>query len=286
MLLALVAGCTAAAEQNPKVRGRELTAAEQYLVDRSEELLVKKCMERGGFRYWVTQIPGVAEREGPGYVIDDIEWAKTHGYGGRLQRRADRARRNDPNSAYFETLSRAERIRYNVMLDGDFEKGTLTVELPAGGTMRTPRESCSAQAQEQLYGDHPTWFRVDRIATNLTPLYANELMKDKRLLRAVAKWSACMRKAGQDYDDPQQIRAGLPDLTRGLGPGRAHAVEVELAVTEARCARRSALADTAHAVEDEHRAKATRRYREDIATWKHMSVTALARAHDIVATAN
>ncbi|WP_328868724.1 hypothetical protein OHT76_00650 [Streptomyces sp. NBC_00287] len=55
-----------------KGQERDLTGAEEVLVELAESLLVKKCMEGRGFRYWAGPIASAAERQGDGYVLDDV----------------------------------------------------------------------------------------------------------------------------------------------------------------------------------------------------------------------
>ncbi|MFD5098263.1 hypothetical protein [Streptomyces albidochromogenes] len=266
----------------PEGRVRKLTAAEEALIDRAERLLVKECMERAGFRYWITGATSATERKAQGYVLDDIGWAKTYGYGGRLMRKAEAVRRNGPNASYANALRQEERIRYRTALDGEPSSGTLSVALPGGGMIQTPRESCHTRAKEQLYGDFESWFRAEKVATNLTPLYVSDILKDKRFVRALETWSGCMSEKGHDYRTPAEIRVNLPMLTRGLSDTAAHAAEVRLAVDEVTCAKMTSLPDTARAIEDEYRAKRTRQYREEIATYQRMRLAATARAKDVV----
>ncbi|MGV4888604.1 hypothetical protein ACSR0Z_18745 [Streptomyces viridosporus] len=289
-LIAVVgmAGCGAATSSEkrdavrPEERLRELTAAEEVLVEKAEQLLVEECMEKAGFRFWVTEVESVESRKGSVFVLDDVDWAKEHGYGGRFRRDAEEARRNGPNGTYANSLTQEERARYRAVLDGTPSSGMLSVALPGGGTVRTPRDSCHARAKGRLYGDFKTWFRVEKIATNLTPLYVPALTADKRFTKALAAWSRCMDGRGRNYSDPFEIRAELDLLTDGLSGAAAHAVEVGLAVDEAECAEESSLADTARALEDEYRAQKTRRYGEEIAAFQRMRLTALDRAEDVV----
>jgi hypothetical protein len=292
------AGCTSAAtadptrsDRSPRAaasdaadldgRGRELTESEQILVRRAEQTLVQKCMAAKGFTYWIGPLPTVDDLKGDGYVLTDVGWAKRHGYGSRLQEKVQDLQRDDPNHAYANALPRTERVRYSETLEGGPSGVMLTAELPGGGTIRTPRDSCLSDAKDQLYGDFEAWFRAEKTATNLTPLYVPALVEDQRFTGAVEAWSACMRDAGHDYPDPSTVREKLPELTAGLTEEKAYAAEVGLAVAEATCATETSLAETARALDLEYRDKKLRRYREDIAAYQRMSRTALNRAEDI-----
>ncbi|WP_032763920.1 hypothetical protein [Streptomyces sp. CNS654] len=295
IVVGAVAGCTTdgngpsaqdgsqrdTASTNAMGEARELTDAEQILVQRAEQLLVKKCMKSEGFRYWVGPLPTVDDLKGGGYVVTDVAWAKKHGYGSRLQEKVQEAQRNDPNHSYANALPEKDRIRYGETLEGTPSSGMLTAELPGGGTVRTPDASCQVDAKQQLYGDFATWFRAEKTATNLSGMYVPDLVDDKRFVRAVEKWSTCMAEAGHAYADPPAIREKLPGLAEGQDPDEAFAVEVDLAVAEATCATSSSLSETARTLEAEYRDRKLGPYREDIAAYQRMSLTALARAEDI-----
>ena len=281
------AGCTASATADPSglAEGRrtgpvrDLTDTEEVVVERAEGLLVETCMVAKGFRYWVGPIASLDERRSYAYVLDDVAWVKEHGYGGRLAKAAEKARAEDPDVAYFNALSRADRIRYSRALEG-MPSDTLSVELPGGGTVEAPASGCATEAKDELYGGYETWFRVSKTAESLTPLYLPDVMADKRFVRALTAWSSCMREAGHDYRSPDLIREELTTLTKGLSDTKAHAVEVELATAEATCAGNgeSGLADTARALEREYREKKLSRYAADIATYERLRLAALARA--------
>ncbi|WP_217213101.1 hypothetical protein [Streptomyces sp. AC550_RSS872] len=131
------------------------------------------------------------------------------------------------------------------------------MDLPAGGTISTTSTGCLAEAKGNLYGDTATWFRVNKIATSLTPLYVPHLVKDPRFVKAVEAWSRCMREAGHAYASPDEIREDRHALTQGRSAARAHAAEVQLAVTEATCAVKTSLGKTARALERKYRAKSS-----------------------------
>ncbi|CAM5374918.1 hypothetical protein [Streptomyces coeruleorubidus] len=293
IITATAAGCTASATTGPSGnsgssstgQGRDLTDAEQVVVERAEGLLTKKCMASRGFSYWVGPIASVDERKTAVYVLDDLAWVRKHGYGGRLVRAAERA--GNPNFAYSNAFPREDRVRYTRALEG-MPSDTVSVELPRGGTVEGPAGGCRAEAQGELYGDHETWFRVSTITENLAPLFLPDLMKDKRFVHALASWSSCMRKKGHDYRSPEHLRLELARSTDAMSDGKAHAVEVELATAEAVCAGEDAsgLAATARDLEHEYRAKKLGPYADTIATHQRLSLAALARAEDITGAAS
>jgi hypothetical protein len=293
LIACLVAGC-GVGSGNPKemerpqkgeavgVAGkqvRDLTVAEEVEVGRAEEKLVEKCMERQGHRYWPAPVASIAERKAGAYVVDDVDWARRYGYGRPFDIAAEEARRSHPSVTYPNALPEQERIRYSRALDGDFDD-VISVELPSGGTTRTPREGCYAEARERLYGDYPTWFRVKKTVTGLTPLYVPRILRDERLVTAVKAWSRCMNESGNPFGSPDEIRQKRDSLVKGMNASQAQSAEVELAVAEAECARKTSLGETARSLEGEYREKTLRDYPEEFATYQQMRMTALSRARN------
>ncbi|MEV0223250.1 hypothetical protein [Streptomyces sp. NPDC050704] len=259
---------------------RDLTVAEEVEVDRAVEELVEKCMERQGHRYWPGPVAGVAERKAGAYVVDDVEWARRYGYGRPFRIAAEETRRSHPNVTYHNALPEQERIRYSLALDGDFDDD-ISLELPSGGTVRTPREGCYVEARERLYGDYPTWFRAKKTVTGLTPLYVPRILRDERLVTAVKAWSRCMNESGNPFRSPDEIRQKRDSLIKGMNASQAQSAEVKLAVAEAECARSTSLGETARSLEGEYREKALRDYPEEFATYRQMRMTALSRARNL-----
>ncbi|NUP02797.1 MAG: hypothetical protein HOW71_05215 [Nonomuraea sp.] len=262
--------------------GDELTEPERIQLEKAEYLLVRRCMTRAGFRYWLPRVLTVEERKGSRYMLTDLGWARKHGYGLRLKQELTAAKEHDPNLAYVNGLSADQRGRYNDALDGGPGAATVTVKLPSGGTVSGSSGGCVGEARDKLYADHEAWFRVSKIATNLLPLYVPDLVADRRFTAAVRAWSRCMAGQGHEYADPGAIRAALPRLTKGLGPDRAQALEVELAVAEATCARRTSYAETTRPLEREYRDRASRPYARELALHRRLERAALERARLII----
>ncbi|MDL5199317.1 hypothetical protein [Streptomyces sp. ALI-76-A] len=260
---------------------RELTDAERVRVEQAEQRLIERCMRARGFRYWVLP-PLDPERlrafEHP-FVRDDVSWAREHGYGAPIQRAFFAAKKRDPNIAYRNGLSGPARARYLTALNGGPDAEVLSVRLPAGGSIRLAIGGCERAAREKLYGDAETYFRADKIATNLNPLYVPKVVRDQRFTEALAAWSHCMRRTtGRAYADPDAVRADLPKRTKGLNRAEADAVEVRLAVAEATCARKSSLGGTARTLDREYGDPVRERYAEHLRTSGRMRLAALAEA--------
>lgn len=268
----------------PSGRPERLTDAQEAKLAWAEQLLIQRCMERKGLRYWPGRPPGPDELKNTTLFIDDVRWARRHGYGGELERKAEKEQKKDRNTAYLEGLSDRERARWDRALFGSEDSRVVNVRLPAGGRVGTRLDGCVAKARDGLYGDLGKWFRASKVAENLTPLYADDLTRDRAYRDAVREWSHCMRGKGHDYDSPEKIRKRLPELNERLAPDRAHAAEVRLAVAEARCARSSGLGRTARRLEQQYRDKVIgKRYRAEVDAYLRLARRALTKAEAVTA---
>ncbi|MER5551677.1 hypothetical protein ABT001_08345 [Streptomyces sp. NPDC002793] len=259
---------------------RDLTVPEEMEIEYAEYALVKKCMEDQGFSYWVGPVASVDARKAGRYVIDDIGWAKKYGYGRPFDEAAEKDRKEHPNVRFPNALPRKDRIRYNTALNGDYDD-VLSVDLPAGGTIETPRAGCWAGARTHLYGDLEAWFKAKKTVTSLTPLYVPRILADEGMKKTVGAWSRCMKEAGRPFSSPDEIRERRTADTADMASGEARAYEVELAVTEATCAVRTDLGRTARRLEREHRSVLLKKYGKENAAYQRMGLTALSRARDL-----
>ncbi|MEV5601025.1 hypothetical protein AB0L33_06245 [Streptomyces sp. NPDC052299] len=273
-------GCTheGASEQGWK---RDATPAERLRISDAVQVLTERCMERQGFRYW----PGVRlsqeESRVAGYVNDDVAWAAAHGYGSRIDEKADRARRANPNGKYRAGLPPRRRAAYDKALDGGPDTPVVTAEVPTpNGTGRIGKRlgGCSAEAEEKLFGDAAAWFRADKAVTSLQGLYVPRITRDAKFTAALADWSRCMGRAGHPYPDPPAARDAVARKSAGLPRDEAFVAEKRVAVAEARCARESSLAAVARERETYYRDRLPDRYRELIGTHRRLEHQAYVRA--------
>ncbi|MFD8975053.1 hypothetical protein [Streptomyces sp. NPDC059593] len=267
----------------------ELTDPERALLDRAEALLVKRCMDTHGLPYWTVAPLSAAESRGLGYVLDDVAWAREHGYGSRLQHKELAAKRADPNLLHRNKLTGQRLTEYTDVLFGGPDTPTLSVRVPGGGTISSSVGGCYGEASQELYGDRATWFRVDKTVANLTSLYGAELRRDPRFTGAVTAWARCMRRAGHPYPDPPAAhsaaaKAGLRDTGPTVDAEverRTFTDEVRLAVAEATCAEETGLGRTGRALETEYRDGLDGAYLDAIADHRRIERRALDRARDI-----
>ncbi|MFI1417675.1 hypothetical protein ACH4VX_06730 [Streptomyces sp. NPDC020731] len=271
------------APQDP--RPRALTWQQELRVADAQQRLTKQCMERRGFTYREDRGLTLEESRPVRYVQDDVAWARTYGYGGRIEAKSLRVHERNPNGTYRQDLSPSRRVAFDTALDGGDGARMLTASLPGGGETRKRVGGCTEEAERALYGDPAEWYRTGKIATGLNALYGKELMEDRRLTAAVRAWSRCMKKAGLPYEDPQAAREAVRVDTGRLGAARADeafAAERRTAVADATCARETSLRAVATARETYYLDRLRDRFGKDIDTYRHLGRRAYDRAVRIV----
>ncbi|MER6186674.1 hypothetical protein [Streptomyces sp. NPDC001652] len=263
-------------------RLRELTDAEQLRIADAQQRLIKRCMTRKGFDYWEAERLSLEESRTLGWVTDDVAWADKHGYGSRIDAKHERARLTNRNVAYRAGLSDERRAAYDTALDEGIDAPVITAEVPAGGTVSKRVGGCVAEAEKHLYGDRVAWFRAEKTAMGLQPLYVPQLMADKRFASALASWSQCMARSGHTYRTPQEARQAAVELGLKASPGKAFEAERKLAVADATCAKNTSLRSIGNERETHYVNKLRDRYGSDLDTYARLQLQALARAEKVV----
>ncbi|MFF0886961.1 hypothetical protein [Streptomyces sp. NPDC003456] len=287
---AVTAGCTGGGEDdgrapNPLPRPAALTWQQEVRVADAQQRLTKQCMNRQGFTFWEDRGLTLDESRPVRFVQDDVAWARTHGYGGRIEAKGQALHARNPVGTYRRSLSTGRRAAFDTALDGGSDARVLTVALPGGGEIRKRLGGCMEEAERRLYGDPAAWFRTGKIVTGLNALYGKQLMGDRQLASALRAWSRCMKRAGLAHRDPQAARDAVRADTGRLGPERsdeAFAAERRTAVADATCARRASLRAVATARETYYLDRLRDRFGKDIDTYRHLGQRAYDRAVRIV----
>lgn len=274
LLLPVVTGCATEPVLRP------LTETEEALLYDAEQVLVRDCMARDGFRIWITTYDDQPEPERFPYVVDDIDWASRHGYGTELRRSADAQAAADPNKAYFDNLPADRRKAAVAALNGT-GPGRVETVLPTGGLLARYDNGCTSQAWHELYGDLAAWYRATKIIEVLPGLWQGRVVADPVFTAAVARWSGCMREAGHPYESPAAARAAFrsPDAKTG------REAEIRTAVAEATCAGRTGLAATASELDQSCQADVHAEHREVLETKLRLQLAALPRAQSVMTNA-
>ncbi|MFC8583000.1 hypothetical protein ACFUGD_00185 [Streptomyces sp. NPDC057217] len=167
----VLTGCGAATEASRPTSpvSEKLTYAEELRIADAEQHLITRCMRQQGFHFWEEKPLSLEESRPIGYVQDDIDWARSHGYGSRIMAKEDRARLRNPNIAYRKSLSRLRQKAYDAAMDGGRDAVLLKSTTPSGGTITKRSGGCVGRAEDLLYGDPAAWFRTDATARNLRP---------------------------------------------------------------------------------------------------------------------
>lgn len=261
---------------------REVSAMEEDTLNQAEQVLISRCMREQGFIFVPDLVRSAADRKFQ-YVVDDVDWAAQYGYGSNVGRAAVEAKQADPNWRYFQALPPDQQRAALSALNGERPVG-LAVQIPGLGTIEASDQGCRAEAQEYLYGDLPTWFQVRTLVSNLRGLYIPNIVQDQRFTEAVADWAHCMRAAGHPYQSPDQIREELEEHTKDRAPTEARSLEIELAVAEATCARRTALATIATELDRYYGDQIRAQYRWEVETKRRLQIGALPRAKEVLVT--
>lgn len=270
----LLAGC------GPTEVPDEIDSAELDLLHTAEQVLLRDCMRQAGFEIWISPREPVPEsREFP-YGVDDVSWARRHGYGSDIERELTAARENDPNQRYFQSLPPERRAAALIAANGERPEG-LTVTTPDGGTFNRSDRGCQTEAERQLYGDVAVWFRVVSTVDALDGIRTQRVLADARYTEAVRPWAECMRIAGRPYASPADLRTTLAPAMQSLSRHE----EISLAVTEATCAHSSGLAATAAKLDRQHGNDLRRQNQSDVDTLRRVRQDALPRARDLVESA-
>jgi len=208
------------------------------------EELVAECMANEGWEYIPVKYPdsgGVVEytdedevarisREGLG-----ITYYLLYPASGEIPVDDPWAHWVNPNDAYVESLSESERTAYYVSLNGSggddpvlYQTGVARLEGDAATAdkivVNNGEGGCQREAYDAVSGNDITASAEYQEAIQA---YYEELQlrfeADPRLVTLNETWSACMKDAGYDYENPQSYYEGIyAELQKGaddvLGP--------------------------------------------------------------------
>jgi hypothetical protein len=234
-------------------------------------------MSRQEFRYWPEPYDPAADLKRFPYVVDDVVWAKAHGYGRDIEQGLDKAAAENPNQAYFRGLPVARQIKALIALHGTTSGSWLEAKSPAGGTLQHSDNGCTVEAWRRLYGDVETWYQASRVVSDLDGTQVAQVLDDPRFQARVVLWRTCMKDRGYDVDNPGQLRAE----TLAYQHDDARDRDRRAAVNEAECARSSGLSQTARALDSSYAARLRNRYAVDYETSERLKDAALSAATDI-----
>jgi hypothetical protein len=273
----LAVASSAGSRPRPAATGMQqagsLTIADTRLLYAAEQILIRTCMARHHFRYWPTSPP--ADPLFP-YLVSSVASARRYGFGGGaagLQRGAIAEQR------YVSSLPATRRQDYDVVLNGVGPRGRgVTAVLPQGGVVGQNIDSCRTDAETRLYREFRAWFQAQTVTDDLPAIWQSQVLNDPAYQHAVGRWARCMQLAGYRYSSPAQAAAAFAP-TAGTRPRRA---EIGVAVAEASCVGRTALARTARRLGWQFARPLQARYAGALAAYRRLSLAALGRARAVV----
>lgn len=206
LVLAACGGGKAASEDRTTI-DEQIGLDDEGLLERQAqaENLIRDCMKAEGFEY--VPVDPAAQRAAlvgrAGMSVEDFE--KQFGYGittlyeQRLQQTAV-----GPNKEIRGALGKADLAAYDRALYGDDPTATFAVALDSGDFTRLG--GCVKVATSQVFGGTAV---LQTLQTKLDEV-DEKVFADPEMVKALAKWSVCMREAGYDgLSEPDQVDAVL-----------------------------------------------------------------------------
>lgn len=228
LILILIAGYAGA--QNPGTEEFGLTPKGLVQAVENVEAQISRCMREQGFQYiaadYITVRKGMsADKNIPG--MSEEEFINKYGYGvstmytGKPPQLAKgyspaRVGLGIRNVAIFRNLSPADQVAYNRTLFGENAEATFAVGLETENFSRTG--GCTRKAIEQVF--EPKQLK----ATYYNPL-DTIINRDPRMKAALRKYAAEMRKAGFNYNHPDEVETDIRERLAALTGGATIPVE-------------------------------------------------------------
>ncbi|MFB7650424.1 MULTISPECIES: hypothetical protein [unclassified Streptomyces] len=234
-------------------------------------------MEKKGFEYVPVKERPITEARDFPYVIDDVAWARKHGYGTDVERDLAELRRTDPNQRYFRDLPADQREAALKAANGP-QPWSMTAKAPDGMLFERSPEGCRSEAERELYGDLEKWFQAKVTVDTLAEIKRTRVIADPRFTEAVKSWASCMRAVGHRYSSPIELRATFSPANKSLPRSK----EISLAVAEAKCAISSGLARTASERDAHYAEKLQEQHQSHIEIQRKLQLSALPHARSIV----
>ncbi|MET8631621.1 hypothetical protein [Streptomyces sp. NPDC004680] len=236
-----LAGCTSAQPASLRVSaamtdvatrsGRWPTDAAQLQAAFNQ--LDRQCLSKAGFHPPAAPKVTLPSPENEAATID-LAGRRLHGYGISMPQDSSATAEN-PN-AYASSLSVKDRQRFG---SAQFGPGTprTTVALKGKGGATVPTAGCVARARTALAGDVYTWAEISYIPQQFDDQVSRKALTDTGYRAALARWRACMAKAGYTYASPDDSVAHLQqEYERGAKGARFQRREIAAAVADGECA--------------------------------------------------
>jgi len=222
----LVAPDAAIAQAPPNLGTEEFGLSQRELVQAIEKVegLISRCMRDEGFQYFAADHNTVragmaADKRLPG--VDEQEFIRRYGFGLATLYTGEppqltvgyspgRVGLGERNVQYFRSLPPADQVAYNRALLGEGTNVTFAIALEMENFAATG--GCTRRAAEQV-------FKPEQLSATYYNPQDTLINSDPRMKAAVAAFERDMKKAGYDYNHPDEvepdIRTRLAALTNG-----------------------------------------------------------------------
>ncbi|MDQ3946483.1 MAG: hypothetical protein M3357_15305 [Actinomycetota bacterium] len=216
LVLAACGGGESGAEEIVTI-DEQIGLDEEGLLERQAqaENLIRDCMKAEGFEY--VPVDPVAQQAAlvgqAGMSQEDFEAQFGYGITTLYEQRLQQAG-SGPNKEIRATLGESDRAVYDRALYGDDPTATFAAALDAGDFTRLG--GCVKQATDEVFGGTAV---LQTLQTKMDEV-DEKIFADRRMVKAIAKWSQCMRDAGYDgLSEPDQLDAVLEQKLEAIvGP--------------------------------------------------------------------
>lgn len=268
-------------EALPLTAARFVTDADFLLVAGAAEVAIQECMQRAGFEYPLPPIQPLGR-----HILVDHPFGPWPGEetGGRGFRVAAPESPGSPVHAYLDSLSENERAAWYHALHGDESGGgpggtapPITATLPDGsvvesGFTKGAEQGCSYRGAQAIFGDYPKREAIRTVLQSLMNEAWASTESSELVASAVEAWSACMKRAGHDYDKPQDAIEEFAPREQVLPD------ELTAAAADAACKQESHLYDAWFVQKQQEEARLAEENAPLLAEYQLMSREAVDRA--------
>ena len=242
------------------------------LLGRAEQLLISRCMEQHGFRYWPVPVTGPSVKLQPlPYSIPTIAFARSDGFG--------EVQGKNQNEIYADRLSPKQQASYISTLFGlDEHVPQVTVRLPQGGLVGHSSAGCQAHAEGALYRNFPNWFRLSTTLGQLQSLLQSEVTNDPRFLRVLQRWRRCIEAHGYSWMNPITPISEFTSSPGAVPNGR----DIRAALVVSSCANTIGLVRIATMIGAHYSGAILHRYGLEVSLYREIQLSAIPYARDVI----
>ncbi|WP_328475502.1 hypothetical protein OHA21_19490 [Actinoplanes sp. NBC_00393] len=227
------------------VRAMASTADAGAVLELAQSVLIAQCMNRRGFSYPLDANAARADLSTPTAGTSAVSWPEDDEAKAARAGLAPAEPASRPSTAletYVRGLSAGRQQAFSLALNGDPRGGSLiTVTLPDGQQVQQSRESCNAEALQDLYGDLEGYLRGRITADNVNTIARARVTADPAFISAERRWRACISGHGWTVGDQAELSARVADAGAELVAGERRRLERRAAVLAARCNRQGGL---------------------------------------------